>query len=180
VQTDGTGGQTAISPPNVSVHDNDYFDGVSADSSPDGSQIVFAAEVTNTQMALYVVNVDGSRLHQLATRAGVNPASAEWSPDGKWIAFSGSDPTSTGSFAIYLIHPSGSGLREITSPANDCSSFAPIWSPDGTKLLFETQCNRGSSIISTRLETANLDGTGLSKVAELNGLTAYGWGRLGT
>ncbi len=65
-------------------------------------------------------------------------------------------------------------------PTQGCSSFAPIWSPDGTKLLFETQCYRDSTVISTTLETANLDGTGLTKVADLNGLTAYGWGRQAT
>lgn len=180
VKTDGSGGLTALSPPSLSVHDNDYFDGVSADSSPDGSKVVFAADVTNTQKALYIVNIDGSGLHQTKTPAGINPTSAQWSPDGNWIAFSGSEPTSDDSFEVYLIHPNGSGLREITSPDNDCSSFAPIWSPDGTKLLFETQCYKGSTVSSTSLETANLDGTGLSKVADLIGLTAYGWGKLGT
>ena len=180
IKTDGSGGLVALSPHSVSVHDNDYFDGVSADSSPDGSAVVFAAEVTNTEKALYVVNIDGSAPHQLKTPAGVDPTSAQWSPDGNWIAFSGSDPTSNDSFEVYLIHPNGSGLREITSPTQGCSSFAPIWSPDGTKLLFETQCYRGSTVISTSLETSNLDGTGLSKAADLNGLTAYGWGRMAT
>jgi len=178
VKTDGSGGLTALSPPSVSVHDNAYFDGVSADSSPDGSQVVFAADVTNTQEALYVVNIDGSGPHQIKTPAGINPTSAQWSPDGNWIAFAGGDPTSNASSEVYLIHPNGTGFRAITLPTQGCSSFAPIWSPNGTKLLFETQCYRGSTIVSTRLETASLDGTGLTKVADLNGLTAYGWGRL--
>ena len=178
VNADGSGGLTELSPSNVSVHDNAYFDGVSADSSPDGSEVVFAADVTNTQRALYVVNIDGSGLHRLKMPAGVNPMSAQWSPDGNWIAFSGSPPASRGYVEIYLIHPNGSGLEEITSPTSGCLGFVPIWSPDGTKLLFERQCYSGS--LTSSLETVNLDGTGLSKVADLNGLTGFGWGKLAT
>jgi len=97
-----------------------------------------AADVTNTQKA----NIDGSGLRQIKTPAGINPTSAQWSPDANWIAFSGSDPTSNASSEVHLIHPNGSGLREIALPTQGCSSFAPIWSPHGTKLLFETQCYR--------------------------------------
>ena len=176
VRTDGTGAPIALSPPRLSVHDNEYFDGVSADSSPDGARVVFVVDVTNTQRALYVVNVDGSRAHELKTPAGINPTSAQWSPEGNWIAFSGGVPGSNHA-EVYLIHPDGSGLRRIASANDGCSAFAPIWSPDGTELLFESQCYTGGTIVSTSLEITTLDGTGVSKVADLNGLTSYGWGR---
>jgi hypothetical protein len=176
VITDGTGGLTALSPPDVSVHDNEYFDGVSADPSPDGARIAFAADVTNTERALYVVNIDGSGARELKTPAGVNPTSAQWSADGNWIAFSGSVPGADYA-SVYLIHPDGTGLRQIISSNDGCSAFAPIWSPDGAALLFERQCYTGGAITSTSLEIANVDGAVLSKVADLNGLTSYGWGR---
>jgi Tol biopolymer transport system component len=176
VRTDGTGGLTALSPPTVSAHDNGYFDGVSADSSPDGSRVVFAADVTGTQRALYVVNIDGTGLHQVKLPTGINPTSAQWSPDGNWIAFSGRPPTFNAYFEVYLIHPNGTGLKEITPHTGGCLGFAPIWSPDGTKLLFARQCYIGLTVTSTSLSKVNLDGTGLTKVADLNGLTSYGWG----
>jgi WD40-like Beta Propeller Repeat len=176
VRTDGTGTPRRLSPPGVSVHDNNYFDGVSADASPDGSEVAFAADVTSTEKALYVVNVDGTDEHRLAMPPGINPTSAQWSPDGEWIVFSAegsaSDPTSE----VYVIHPDGSGFRAVTSSAEDCGSYAPVWSPDGAHLLFATQCHSGSSVTSTTLEIANVDGTALSKVTDLNSLTAYGWG----
>lgn len=108
VRTDGTGGLTALSPPSVSVHDNYYFDGVSADSSPDGSQVVFVADVMSGQRSLYVVNIDGGRPHQIVTR-GLDPTSAQWSPDGNWIAVSAGDPESDIASEVYLIRPDGTG-----------------------------------------------------------------------
>jgi Tol biopolymer transport system component len=177
VKTDGSGRMTALSPPSVSVHVNDYFDGVSADPSPDGSKIVFVADVTNTRRALYVVNTRGGKVRRIDT-PDIDPTSAQWSPDGSWIAFSARPPTANASYDVYLIHPDGRGMTAVTSPADGCSGYAPIWSPDGTKLLFETQCSNGSTIISTTLETANVDGSESSKVVDLNGLTAYSLGRL--
>lgn len=91
--TEGKRGLTVFSPPLVSRHDDPYFDGVSADSSPDGSQVVLAADVANGQRALFVVNIDGTRPRRIAT-PGLNPTSAQWSPDGTWLAFSVGDPES--------------------------------------------------------------------------------------
>jgi Tol biopolymer transport system component len=176
VNADGTGALTALSPPGVSVHDNEYFDGVSADPSPDGARVAFVADVTNTERGLYVVNIDGSRAHELKTPAGVNPTSAQWSPDGDWITFSGSVPGADYA-TVYAIHPDGTGLRQVISSNDGCSAFAPIWSPDGAALLFERQCYTDGTIASTSLEIANVDGTAVSKVTDLNGLTSYGWGR---
>jgi Tol biopolymer transport system component len=179
VKTDGTGGLTALSPPTVSVLDQGSFDGVSADSSPDGSQVVFAAVVSGATRALYVVNIDGTGLRQIKTPTGINPTSAQWSPDGNWIAFSGRPPTFSAFVEVYLIHPDGSGLREVTLPTSGCSGFTPIWSPDGTKLLFVSACKSGTTT-SYALDTTNLDGSGLSEVIGLNGRTSYGWGTAST
>jgi Tol biopolymer transport system component len=100
----------------------------------------------------------------------------QWSPDGRWIAFSGRPPTGFAYWEVYLIHPDGSGLKEITPHTGGCLGFAPIWSPDGKELLFARQCYIGLTVTSTTLSTVNLDGTGLTNVTDLNGLTSYGWG----
>jgi len=175
VMADGTGGLTPLSPRSVSVHDNFYFDGVSADSSPDGSRIVFAADVTSTRRALYVADADGGRRQRIEIPSGINPTSAQWAPDGTWIAFS-ADNASRNVSSLYVVHPDGDGLREVGSPPAGCSRFAPVWSPDGAALLFATQCSQGTNGNSTRLETTDLAGTHVWKVADLIGLTSYGWG----
>lgn len=58
---------------------------------------------------------------------------AEWSPDGRWIAYYSifSDSTNRpGSFHIWIINPFGFDLRYVTP------GFNPSWSPDGESLVF--------------------------------------------
>ena len=64
------------------------------------------------------------------------PAIAEtpvWSPDGRWIAFSGG--TWSACCQIYVVHPDGSGLRQLTHDPQGV--FEPAWMPDGKQLLAE-------------------------------------------
>jgi Tol biopolymer transport system component len=179
VPADGSGRSAALSPPNVSVHDNANFDGVSADSSPDGSKVVFAGDLSRTRGALYVATVDGSAVKTIST-PGVNPTSAQWSPDGAWIAFTGASSTPGGYAEVYVVHPDGHGLREVTAATDGCAGLNPVWSPDSTALLFQSACYSGSVVSSTGLEIASVDGSAPSKVVDLNGLTSYGWGSEGT
>jgi len=175
VSTDGSGRLTALSPPDVSVRDNANFDGVSADSSPDGSKVVFAGDLSRTRSALFVANADGSAVNTIET-PDVNPISAQWSPDGAWIAFSGAPSTPDGYAEVYLVHPDGHGLQRVTPATDECAGLDPVWSPSSSALLFQSACYSGSNVSSTTLEIANLDGSAPLKVADLNGLTSYGWG----
>jgi Tol biopolymer transport system component len=111
-----------------------------------------------------VVAIDGTGLRQINIPTALFPFSAQWSPNGRWIAF-----TSLPTFSrVYIVHPNGTGLTRITRPANECGSIAPVWSPDGSKLLFLHLCFRGTTGTSAALYTINLDGSGLFKVTNLN------------
>ncbi|MEP6979082.1 MAG: hypothetical protein ABI948_13600 [Thermoleophilia bacterium] len=71
-----------------------------------------------------------------------------WSPKGDWMAFlrqlPGCDPAPQ---TLWIAHPNGKGARAITA----VRTYAPSWSPDGRRLVFETQ--RG-------VEIASIDRTG--------------------
>jgi Tol biopolymer transport system component len=41
-----------------------------------------------------------------------------------------------GLFQLYLMHPNGSGVRQLTSGSDGRSSLHPTWSPDSDQLLF--------------------------------------------
>jgi TolB protein len=161
--------QVRLTPPGLSVIVLDFFDSLQ-DWSPDGSRVTFAGRDLSRRgapRALYVVNADGTGLRQIAP-SGVGARSAQWSPNGRWIAFMSccADPE------VWLVHPNGSGLREVTTSHSGSQSWTPIWSPDGTRLLFQRIDRNGDVTLST----VSPDGTGLAEVTALPGLTAYNWG----
>jgi TolB protein len=162
-----------LNPPGLAVIDLDFFDRVGADWSPNGSQVTFAASKVLPSgradgTALFVVNADGTGLRQI-TPTPLGALSAQWSPDGHLIAFSGGGQPQT-----WVVRPDGTGLTQVTSPAGGYISISPVWSPDSTKLLFNRQNQNGRG--QTSLWTANTDGSGLSKLADTAEFTQYAWG----
>ncbi len=75
---------------------------------------------------VYIMNVDGTNLHQLTH--GNNSQGASLSPDGKWIAFTAytaDSKQSPESCDIFIMHIDGSDVRDLTnSPYCD---YQPRW-----------------------------------------------------
>ena len=147
--------------------------GIAASWSPDGRRVAVVLSSgsfwDDDARAVYVVDADGSHVKLITPRGDI--LSAQWSPDGRWIAFDSSDG---GPHDLFLIHPDGTGLAQITSSEEDgLFSFGPVWSPDSTKLLFL----RGlDELDSTDLWKVNVDGTGLSQVTHSSGsYGGYAW-----
>jgi TolB protein len=104
--------------------------------SPDGAQIAFG-RITGVnpngiaQEALYVMNTDGSDLREIAP-AYLGVAHPDWSPDGRWIAFT-TEPG--GPESILVVRPDGRGLRTLRAATEALQFYKPIWSPDGRQML---------------------------------------------
>jgi hypothetical protein len=102
--------------------------------SPDGNRIVFTRyhldDQGNETSALYVVNVDGSHLTRLDATADLYPGDANWSPDGKTLAFEDYGFPHT-------IRADGTHLRDLTPdrPEGFALGADPVYSPDGRQIM---------------------------------------------
>jgi len=143
---------------------------VPIDYSPDGNQIVFSRAShpdCTTKSALYVVNIDGSGLHQV-TPYGFCDDGGGWSPNGQWIVFSrspvprGRSIHSKGGGQLFVVHPDGTGLRQVVlQTPNRVFAFDASWSPDGTKIV----CGSFSQTTGMAgIATANADGSDFEQI----------------
>jgi Tol biopolymer transport system component len=124
--------------------------------SPDGSMVAFNRGTPDLdgnqtdEWGIYVVNVDGTGLRQVADD-GKRPA---WSPDGSRIAFQRDDGSPDG--AIFVVNVDGTGLRKLA-----VRGVSPAWSPDGRMVAF----HRLDSGLRTTVSVIGADGTGLRELA---------------
>jgi Tol biopolymer transport system component len=150
---------------------------VGADWSPDGTRVTFAGrrQLSNGRVSrgLYVVDADGSHLRQISP-PGLGAQSAQWSPDGRLIAFSNRSDSTTATSArnVWVVDPRGNRLSNVTASLEGDDFVAPVWSPDSKKLVF----NRLGKDGATSLWTANVDGSGLTKLADTPSPAFYMWG----
>jgi Tol biopolymer transport system component len=140
--------------------------------SPDGRQVAFVAskDAVDQGNAVFVVNADGTDARRI-TPWNVT-LRADWSPDGEWIALdmADSEPVPRD---LFLVHPDGTGLTQITSNEDNKMSFAPAWSPDGQTLLF---IRREYTADGVDLWTVNVDGTWMGQVTHQPAeYTGYRW-----
>jgi Tol biopolymer transport system component len=98
--------------------------------------------------AIFRVHPNGTGLQQL-TPWGLEASAPDWSPDGTRIAFDVCDSGRVGCRGdIYLMNADGSRRTQLTNNPTvqlDRFEFAnnPVWSPDGTRILFTQWLNEG-------------------------------------
>jgi Tol biopolymer transport system component len=120
--------------------------------SPDGKQLVFDRGGGIYLLGRSRVNANGIAARHLIGGSFRSAGKPVWSPNGKWIAFLYENVAVKQTESdVFLIHPNGSGLRELTSTGFD--EGRPSWSPDGTRLLFDRYSLRKSRIIVLTLRT---------------------------
>jgi Tol biopolymer transport system component len=101
----------------------------SADFSPDGESVVYAAVEPNGT-ALHILQPDGS-IHKIVKK-GYWP---RWSPDGKWIAYSASNPEG-GNGHLFIIHPDGSTKQRLTDTPSQM--YGLCWTPDSKWIIYSS------------------------------------------
>lgn len=98
------------------------------DLSPKGERAIFTARGD-----IFSAPIEKGSPRNLTRSSGAHDKSAEWSPDGRWIAYI-SD--ATGEEEIYITPQDGSGpAQQLTNDGKEMR-YSPRWSPDSKKLAF--------------------------------------------
>lgn len=124
--------------------------------SPNGEMIAYLRGVSD----IYLINSDGTNELRLTTDQ-VQKSNFSWSPDGTRVAF---NEDGGGYSEIFTIHIDGTNQIKITNSASNYFDYTPAWSPDGSKIIFES--NRSAILGSGNYDIykMNNDGTSISQL----------------
>ena len=97
--------------------------------SPDGQLVAFAgqpnggATYDQTKNQIWILPM-GGRPYQVSAGQGRQP---DWSPDGRWLAFTSNRGDSTGRHAVFVVDRTGRNLIQLTDHFPNAQH--PVWSP---------------------------------------------------
>src|SRR5712692_5992811 len=125
--------------------------------SPDGARITFTSRPTpraddGSLSDLWMVTAATKEKKKLV-EAGSSD-NARWSPDGQWIAYTGSadrDPGPSTAY-LYLLPASGGTPKQLTAKF-DLSVGTPVWSRDGRTMFFSTNVLEAIEVYSCDVAT---------------------------
>jgi len=123
--------------------------------SPDGTKLAFSTGLSKGEGDLRIVNRDGTG--EIVVSDFHEPHGMSWSPNGRVIAFTigfAPFPYTIDPGDIYVIGVDGTGLTRLTHSGLPCSDLHAAWSPDGSELAFNRDCDPPSSI-----HVVNADGS---------------------
>ena len=118
--------------------------------SPDGKRIAFVSDRSDREWnrQIYVMDADGGNQRR-RTKNRHDDRYPSWSPDGKRIAFSarrdGHVQDKWGlTYEIYVIDADGGNEKRLTE--NGVYEGQPSWSPDGKRIVFESNRDGNAEI----------------------------------
>jgi Tol biopolymer transport system component len=132
--------------------------------SPDGRRLAWGRAArnlddgySNAELGIADLNVDGTiaRTITIPLEGDLLPPCANWSPDGRWLAFG------VQSQAFWLVDATTGEIRQIA----DVTVSDLEWRPDGTEL----------TVADGGISTYSVEGDDLNRVGETTGVGSVAW-----
>lgn len=142
--------------------------------SPDGRQITFTRFGFNGIIAqVWAARLDGTHAHPV-TAPQLEASQANWSPDGRHIAFANNccRPQSS----IYVMRANGTAATRLATTTWPTNNFGPAYSPDGSQIAFSSD-RRHPDLCCEELFVMRADGSHQRLVdTGLQGVIGVAWG----
>lgn len=132
----------------------------------DQTEIAVACTGGDDGDKLVLLGVDGT------LRSTINTGLATfddptYSPDGKTLAFWGSQDKDVHGGALYVQPANGSGApKQITTPGARANDTDPVWSADGSTIYFRRATEDGSGGQSAQILSVKVDGSALTPISD--------------
>lgn len=125
----------------------------------DGTKIAYVSRMgTTSNYEIFSMNPDGSGNARINRNSDSFESEPVWSPDGTHVAFISNRPVSENTFDsrfnIFMMDINGENQVLLTNI--DGSSSSPDWSPDGSKIAFQTTVDGNYEIYTIGLDGKNL------------------------
>ncbi|HTM32084.1 MAG TPA: protein kinase [Vicinamibacterales bacterium] len=129
---------------------NDAVDKTPTSWSPDGKLVLYSIDGAMTGPDVWVLPLAGDRKPFPFLASNTDERFAQFSPDGRWVAYAASE---SGRVEVYVASFPGPGGKQLISSAG--GSY-PRWRPDGKELFYQSPDNRLMAA-TVRLDEARVD-----------------------
>ena len=135
------------------------FDVRSMDTAPDGARIAFVRTRTGREAHLtdlWVMAADGSGARQISCDIASVGALA-WSPDGRWIALSGSEEEGASRQRLWIADPETGNVKPLGDESVEVEGGSDLfWSPDSKRVAFIIARESVQGIATVAVEDGSL------------------------
>ena len=132
--------------------------------SPDSQNICYVSRERGPA-SLFVISASGGAPRRIQTSCAPNPTEPDWSPDGKWIAFT----SLTGGFQTCIVRPQG-GEAIVIAPGED-----PSWAPNSRALIFSHGPDHSKKLSLLDVPTKQVKD--IARIMESNSQSQPSWAR---
>jgi TolB protein len=127
--------------------------------SPDGSQILFAADAPNGTIQLFTMNADGTGAEQVSNLPNLRGRS-DWSVQNQLTTYSGDSWRRE----IFVFYPENPAARQVSPTGGN--GQGPSFSPDGNWVAFTAYYDHFMEEDGCEIYAVRTDGTALTRLTD--------------